>query len=74
MLRFADIAGRALATAFMLWLAVGSVVVLWKEAPTVPAWAKVLLGAAIVAFCLPFIWVFVSGGGTWCFRHKCANL
>jgi hypothetical protein len=62
MLAFADLAGRVVITALVVWLTAGVLVALKRDAPIhasiVPALAKMLIAAGIMAFCSSFIWLF----------------
>jgi hypothetical protein len=62
MLAFADLAGRVVITALLVWLTAGVLVALKRDAPThasiVPALAKMLIAAGIMAFCSSFIWLY----------------
>jgi hypothetical protein len=62
MLAFAELAGRVVITALLVWLTAGVLVAIKRDAPihssNVPALAKMLIAAGIMAFCSSFIWLF----------------
>jgi hypothetical protein len=59
---FADLAGRVLITALLVWLTVGLLVAVKRAAPTgsisYPTSVKLLIVAATMAFFSSFIWLF----------------